>query len=83
MFRFTRWIMQLQSDATGKREFAFILFVYSMVLTIWITPGLDADARKSILETWIYVAILFCALAFGAEVIVKAYLKRVSGDKDG
>lgn len=83
MFRFTRWIMQLQSDATGKREFAFILFVASMVLTIWITPGLDADARKSILETWIYVAILFCSLAFGAEVIVKAYLKRVSGDKDG
>lgn len=80
MFRLTRWIMQLQKDATGKREFAFILFIASMVLTIWITPGLDEDARKSILETWIYVAILFCALAFGAEVIVKAYLKKVGGD---
>lgn len=82
MFRLTRWIMQLQKDATGKREFAFILFVTAVAFTIWIVPGLENDSKKTILDTWIYAAIIFCSLAFGAEVIVKAYLEKIGGEKD-
>jgi len=81
MFRLVRWIMGLKKDATGKREFAFILFLFSVGMTFWIVPSLDEENRSNILKTWIYAALAFGALAFGAEVLVRMYFGKIDKEK--
>jgi len=78
MFKIVRGLMWIDKTWSGKREFAFILMVFAMSITLqflWTTD--DAQAKADIIFYWIVAALLTGLAAFGFQAFIGQYMKLV------
>ena len=80
MFKLTRAIMWLNKEQSGKREFAFIVIVFAMCLTVLFMPD-GSEHRKDVIFYWSLFAVITGCYAFGMQAVMQHLIKMVEVTK--
>ena len=72
--------MWLNKEQSGKREFAFIVILFAMFLTIFFMPD-ESEHRKDVIFYWSVFAVLTGCYAFGMQAVMQHLIKMVEVTK--